>query len=103
MVPGANDNQVLWSYGVPNAAIAEPTINAARNAKSQILVRHEAVPDFDIRGIFSDLTDDDYDRTMQLASGFRSDILRANVTITVARSVLDNKRVQTRKPQVTAK
>ena len=78
-------------------------IYATMNTRSQILMKHEAVPDFDIRGIFSDLTDDDYDRTMQLASGFRSDILRSNVTITIARSVLNNKRVQTRKPRVTAK
>lgn len=78
-------------------------ISTTINTKSQILKKTEAVPDFDIRGIFSDLTYDDYDLTMQLASGFRRDILRSNVTITIARSVLNDKRVQTRKQQVVAK
>ncbi len=73
------------------------------NTRSQILRKTEAVPDFDIRGIFSDLTSDDYDRTMQLASGLRRDILRSNVTITIARSVLNDKKAQTRKSQVVAK
>ena len=78
-------------------------ISATINTKSQIMKKTEAVPDFDIKGIFSDLTNADYDRTMQLASGFQRDALRANVTITIARSVLDDKRVQTRKPQVAEK
>jgi hypothetical protein len=78
-------------------------ISATINTKSQILKKTEAIPDFDIKGIFSDLTYDNYDRAMQLASGFRRDILRSNVTIIIARSVLNDKRIQTRKPQVAAK
>ncbi len=78
-------------------------ISTTINTKTQILKKTEAVPDFDIKGIFSDLTYKDYDRTMQLSSGFQRDILRSNVTITIARSVLNDKRIQIRKPLVTAK
>lgn len=72
------------------------------NSKSQILRRFLDVPDFDV-GIFSDLTSDDYDRTIQLASGFRRDVLRSNIMITIARSVLNVKRTQAPKPKVVAK
>jgi hypothetical protein len=65
------------------------------STKSQILKKTEVVPDFDIKGIFGDIINDDYDRTLQLAAGFQGDTLRANVTIAIARSVLNKKRVQT--------
>lgn len=58
------------------------------NSKSQILQRTEAVPDFDIKGVFGKIANKDYDRAIQLASGFQGDAPRANATIAIARSVL---------------
>ncbi len=50
-----------------------------------------AVPDFDIEGIFSKLASDDYDRVVQLARGYQGEAPRANATIAIARSVLNEK------------
>jgi len=59
-----------------------------------------AVPDFDIEGIFSKLANDDYDRVVQLARGYQGEAARANATIAIARSVLNEKRppAPTRQP-----
>jgi len=49
-------------------------------------------PDFDIKGIFGFLAKDDYDRAVELASGFQAEAPRAAAAIVIARSVLDEKR-----------
>jgi hypothetical protein len=59
------------------------------STKSQNRVRPNAVPDFEIQGIFGQLANDDYDRVVQLARGFQGEAPRANATI--ARAVLENK------------
>lgn len=64
-------------------------INATVNGKSQIVRKTEAVADFDIRGIFSQVANSDYDRAIQLAAGFKGEAARANATIAIARSVLN--------------
>lgn len=59
-----------------------------------------AVPDFDIAGIFGKLASDDYDRIVQLARGYQGEAPRANATIAIARSVLKEQRpaAPTRRP-----
>jgi hypothetical protein len=59
--------------------------------KTQILTRPDAVPDFDVKGIFGALANDDFDRAVQLARGFQGEASRANATIAIARSVLKEK------------
>lgn len=73
------------------------------NSRSQIATKTERVPDFDIEGIFGAVTSDDYDRAVQLARGFQGEAPRANATIAIARSVLNEKRVPVSKPQAAAK
>jgi hypothetical protein len=62
------------------------------NTANQILRRTDAVPEFDIEGIFNKLATSDFDRTIQLARAFQAEAPRANATITIARTVLQNKR-----------
>jgi hypothetical protein len=67
-----------------------------------IRVSPNAVPDFDISGIFGKLASDDYDRIVQLARGYQGEAPRANATIAIARAVLNEQRpaVPTRQPAV---
>ena len=62
-----------------------------RAHKGQVGDKTEAVPDFDIEGIFGKLANDDYDRAVQLARGFQGEAPRASATIAIARSVLKAK------------
>jgi hypothetical protein len=66
------------------------------NSKGGIMMRPDAVPDFDIEGIFGKLANDDYDRVVQLARGFQGEAPRANATIAIARSVLDTNNTPTK-------
>ena len=61
------------------------------STKSQIRVSPNAVPDFDIEGIFGKLAHNDYDRAVQLARGFQGEAPRANATIAICQSVLNEK------------
>ncbi len=61
------------------------------NGKSHLSYRKDGVPDFDLEGIFSKLANDDYDRAVQLTRGFQGEAPRANATIAIARSVLNEK------------
>jgi hypothetical protein len=49
-------------------------------------------PDFDIKGIFSLLAQDDYDRAVELARGFQGEAPRAAAVIAIARAVLNEKK-----------
>jgi hypothetical protein len=60
---------------------------------SQILTSREAVPDFDIRGIFGVVANNDYERSVELARGFQGEAPRANATIAICQAVLNAKRV----------
>ena len=62
-----------------------------------------AVPDFDIEGIFSKLANDDFDRAVQLARGFQGEAPRANATIAIARAVLNGKSAPVPTPQPASK
>ncbi|HJU60716.1 MAG TPA: hypothetical protein VJ864_01625, partial [Candidatus Binatia bacterium] len=61
------------------------------DVRSHISFRKDPVPDFDLEGIFGKLANDDYDRAVQLARGFQAEAPRANATIAIARSVLNEK------------
>jgi hypothetical protein len=62
-----------------------------------------AVPDFDIEGIFGNLANVDYDRVVQLARGYQGEAPRANATIAIARSVLNEKSAPVPTPQPATK
>lgn len=49
------------------------------------------VPEFDVVGIFTELTRDDYNRAVELARGFEREAPRANAVIAIARAVLEEK------------
>jgi hypothetical protein len=66
-------------------------ISQTISTKEAIRVSPNAVPDFDIEGIFGKLANEDYDRVVQLARGYRGEAPRANATIAIARSVLNQK------------
>lgn len=78
-------------------------ITATINSKSQILRKTEAVPDFDVKEIFGELTKTDYNRAVQLAAAFQGEAPRANATIAIARSVLGDKSVIIPTPQPSTK
>jgi hypothetical protein len=67
------------------------TLTQTIRTTDAIRVSPNAVPDFDIEGIFGKLASDDYDRVVQLARGYQAEAPRANATIAIARSVLNQK------------
>lgn len=58
------------------------------NSKSRILKRTEAVPDFNIEGVFVEAAKTDFNRAVQMAREFKADASRVNATIAVSRSIL---------------
>jgi hypothetical protein len=62
-------------------------------SKSQILTTREPVPDFDIRDLFGEMANDDCERVVELARGFQGEAPRANATIAIARSMMNDKSV----------
>lgn len=66
-------------------------LNLTIATKSRILTSREPVPDFDIRGIFGEAANYDYERSVDLARGFQGEAPRANATIAICRSVLNAK------------
>lgn len=68
---------------------------------SRVLISRgmEAVPDFDIEGIFGKLAKDDFDEAVQLAVNFQGEASRTNAIIAVTRSVLSEKNVSVPKPK----
>ena len=62
------------------------------NSRSTIRGTSDANPDFDIEGIFGEVANTDYERTVQLARGFQGEAPRASATIAIARSLLNEKR-----------
>jgi hypothetical protein len=53
---------------------------------------YNAVPDFNLEGIFKSLADYDYDKAVQLARGLNRDAPRSVATIAIARAVLEPKK-----------
>jgi len=76
-------------------------LNLGSGPEVSIGNRTYIAPDFDVEGIFKNLATDDYDRAVQLARGFQGEAPRANATIAIARSVLNEKNPSVPKPQPT--
>ena len=66
-------------------------VTQSMNTKGMIRVNPQPIPEFDIAGVFGALANDDYERAVQLARGFQAEAPRANATIAIARSVLNEK------------
>jgi len=81
----------------------DAVLSVTMNTRSQAMTKLETNPDFEIKGIFSEVASNDYDRAVQLARGFQSEAPRANATIAIARSVLDEKRAPVSMPQPVTK
>jgi hypothetical protein len=60
-------------------------------SNSLVLKKSDIVSDFDIKGIFHVIANNDFDRAIQLARGFREESPRANATIAICESVLNGK------------
>ena len=60
--------------------------------KSQVWKKNDAVADFDIEGVFREAANTDFERALELARGFRDEAPRATATITICRSVLNEKK-----------
>ena len=78
-------------------------LNQTISTRSKIRASPNAVPDFDIEGIFGKLANDDFDRAIQLARGFQGEAPRANATIAIAWAVLNEKSAPVANPQPAAK
>ena len=61
------------------------------NGGDRILRRTDAVPDFDVRGLFGEMAKTDFERVVQLAGSFKGEGPRANALIAVARAALNEK------------
>lgn len=55
-------------------------------------IRSSSVAEFNVAGIFADLANEDYNRTVELARGFQKEAPRASATIAIARTVLEEKK-----------
>ncbi|HKR13794.1 MAG TPA: hypothetical protein VJT15_17140 [Pyrinomonadaceae bacterium] len=67
-------------------------------SKSKFLTSRESVSDFDVRGIFGEVANQDYERAIELARAFQGEATRANATIAICRSVLNEKKAATPAP-----
>ena len=61
-------------------------------SKGMNSIHQNSSPDLDVAGIFSKLAEEDYDKAVELARGFEREAPRANATIAIARSVLEEKK-----------
>lgn len=94
-IKAANSNEKFTGEG--------GALNMRANSKSLISRRTEAVPDFDVAGIFGRLASSDYFRAVQLARGFQGEAPRVNATIAIARAVLNDKSVPVATTQLGAR
>lgn len=70
-------------------------LNFTVRSKFQILTSKESVPDFDVRGIFGEVANEDFERAIELARAFQGEATRANATIAICRSILNEKKATT--------
>lgn len=84
VIKAANSNEKFTGEG--------GALSLRMSSKSLISRRTEAVPHFDVGGIFGKLASSDYYRAVQLVRGFQGEAPRVNATIAIARAVLNEKR-----------
>lgn len=68
------------------------TLNLTLQAKGRSSASSRDAPDFDVAKIFGTLADEDYDRAVDLARGFRDEAPRAAAVIAIARAVIAEKK-----------
>jgi hypothetical protein len=73
------------------------------NSKSHIMKKTEAVPDFDIAGVFVEAARADFDQAVQLARGFKAEAPRVNAVIATSTSVLKEQGSAAPAPRAAAK
>jgi hypothetical protein len=66
-------------------------LSARLQTKNMVVATNASADDFDLSGVFMSLAGDDLYRSIELARTFTSNTARANATIAIARSVLDQK------------
>jgi hypothetical protein len=66
-------------------------LSARLQAKNMVVATNASADDFDLSGVFTSLAGDDLYRAIELAKTFTAETARANATIAVARSVLEQK------------
>jgi hypothetical protein len=66
-------------------------LSARLQTKNMVVATNASADDFDLSGVFMSLASDDLYRSIELARTFTSNTARANATIAIARSVLDQK------------
>jgi hypothetical protein len=71
--------------------------------KTQIFIKREPAPDFDVAGVFGELAGSDLDRAVLLAGRFKGEAPRVNAVIAVARAVLNEKSAPVTAPRAAAK
>jgi chemotaxis protein histidine kinase CheA len=67
------------------------TLSARLVSKSMVVSTNSSAEDFDVAGVFTLLAGDDLYRSIELAKTFGAETARANATIAIARSVLEQK------------
>lgn len=72
-------------------------------SKGMSSVRSNSAEDFDVTRAFGALANEDYERAVQLATGFQGDAPRASATIAIARAVLDTKNTPAKSEKRAAK
>ena len=65
-------------------------------SKGMSSVRTNSADEFDVTKAFGTLANEDYERAVQMATGFQGDAPRASATIAIARAVLDTKTTPTK-------
>jgi hypothetical protein len=70
---------------------ADGLLTATINARSQIYIKRDDAPEFDVEGLFGELAGGDFDRAVLLAGRFKGEAPRVNAVLAVARAVLNEK------------
>jgi hypothetical protein len=90
-VPDAISDAVEAANWAEDFTGEDGVITLTVNDESEILRKTEAVPDFDVRGIFGEMTNLDFERAVQLAGGFKGEAAHANAVIAIAQAMLNDK------------
>lgn len=90
-VPDAISDAVEAANWAEDFTGEDGVITLTVNDESEILRKAEAVPDFDVRGIFGEMTNLDFERAVQLAGGFKGEAAHANAVIAIAQAMLNDK------------
>jgi hypothetical protein len=88
----AMSEAVKASNSAENFGGEDGQLSFSMTTKGMSWSSNEAVPDFDVDGIFARLADYDYDKAIELAQGLTREAPRAIATIAIARAILAEKK-----------